>query len=56
MKYRHVRIGKSLGLVLRHQPGEIGLTLDREGWAPVAGLLEALAARGHITFGEDAPR
>ncbi len=35
-----VRISRFLSLVLRHDPGRIGLELDREGWASVADLGE----------------
>jgi putative RNA 2'-phosphotransferase len=34
-----VKISKFLSLVLRHQPSEIGLTLDAQGWADVDELL-----------------
>jgi putative RNA 2'-phosphotransferase len=37
---------KFLSLVLRHQPGTIGLTLDQSGWVPVDDLLRALANHG----------
>ncbi len=40
------RTSKFLALVLRHQPESIGLTLDREGWANVPELLDALARKG----------
>lgn len=36
------RISKFLSLVLRHQPGAIGLTLDEGGWASVKELLEKM--------------
>ena len=42
----NVRISKFLALVLRHDPGRIGLTLDREGWVDVEVLLAAAAAAG----------
>ena len=35
-----VRISRFLSLVLRHDPGRIGLELDGEGWASVADLVE----------------
>ncbi len=35
-----IRISRFLSLVLRHDPGRIGLELDREGWASVADLVE----------------
>jgi putative RNA 2'-phosphotransferase len=34
-----VKTSKFLSLVLRHQPGKIGLTLDAQGWADVDELL-----------------
>jgi len=40
-----VRLSRFLSLVLRHNPGTIGLTLDAEGWAGVESLLAA--ARAH---------
>ena len=41
---QEVRISKLLSLVLRHQPGRIGIMLDDRGWTDVATLLAALAA------------
>ncbi|MBI5154201.1 RNA 2'-phosphotransferase [Candidatus Poribacteria bacterium] len=35
-----------LSLVLRHDPGRVGITLDEAGWVRVADLLEALARHG----------
>jgi putative RNA 2'-phosphotransferase len=46
MKKSLVRYSKFLSLVLRHDPGAAGLTLDRAGWADVGQLLTASAARG----------
>jgi putative RNA 2'-phosphotransferase len=37
-----VRVSKLLSLVLRHDPGAIGLTLDSEGWAQVEDLIARL--------------
>ncbi|MDI6102836.1 RNA 2'-phosphotransferase [Actinoplanes sp. NEAU-A12] len=37
-----VRLSKRLSLVLRHRPEVAGLTLDANGWVPVAELLAAL--------------
>ena len=45
---RAVRISKFLALVLRHDPGRIGLTLDAEGWADVDDLLAAAARHGLV--------
>lgn len=39
-------MSKRLSLVLRHDPGRIGLTLDAAGWVRVDDLLAALAAHG----------
>ncbi len=36
------RAGRKLSLVLRHDPGAIGLQLDRQGWADVSKLLKCL--------------
>lgn len=42
-----VRHSKFLSLVLRHQPGKIGLTLDEQGWVDVELLLTALKENRH---------
>jgi putative RNA 2'-phosphotransferase len=50
---RRVRISKLLAMGLRHRPGELGLTLDSQGWALVADVLAGFAARGKpITMAE----
>ncbi|HYH65753.1 MAG TPA: RNA 2'-phosphotransferase, partial [Urbifossiella sp.] len=36
---RLVRVSKFLSLHLRHQPADLGLTLEPGGWVPVADLL-----------------
>lgn len=41
-----VSVSKFLSLVLRHQPGLIGLSLSPQGWVPVAELLQQAAAHG----------
>jgi putative RNA 2'-phosphotransferase len=41
-----VRVSKFLSLVLRHDPGKIGLTLDAAGWAEVDELIAAAARAG----------
>lgn len=41
-----VRASKFLSGVLRHDPGKIGIELDRAGWVPVDTLLAALKAHG----------
>ncbi|MHA6760520.1 RNA 2'-phosphotransferase [Streptacidiphilus sp. PAMC 29251] len=43
---RLVKISRHLSLVLRHNPGSIGITLDSAGWVDVSVLLAALAAHG----------
>ena len=43
---REVRISRFLALVLRHDPGRVGLTLDRHGWVDVDELLAACARSG----------
>lgn len=45
-KTRLTSVSKFLSLVLRHEPGRIGLTLDSAGWVPVDELLEKAAATG----------
>lgn len=47
MSKHRVALSKLLSFVLRHDPASIGLSLDREGWANVELLLEALARSGH---------
>lgn len=42
-----VRLSKLLSLVLRHEPGRLGLTLDDGGWVSVPALIEALVEHGH---------
>ncbi|AGL13658.1 RNA 2'-phosphotransferase [Actinoplanes sp. N902-109] len=37
-----VRISRRMSMVLRHRPEAAGLTLDANGWVPVADLLAAL--------------
>jgi putative RNA 2'-phosphotransferase len=39
------QVSKYLALILRHKPQAGGLTLDREGWAPVADVLAAIRRR-----------
>lgn len=46
MSDQHKSTSKFLSLVLRHQPGTIGLTLDQSGWVSVDDLLQALARHG----------
>lgn len=45
-----LKVSKFLSFVLRHRPEEIGLTLDKEGWASTADLIEkARRADVHLT-------
>jgi putative RNA 2'-phosphotransferase len=46
MHSRLVRVSKFLSLVLRHQPGRIGVELDEAGWVAIADLLAACATHG----------
>lgn len=46
MDPRLVHLSKFLSLVLRHDPGMIGITLDPNGWVPVDELLSAAARAG----------
>lgn len=39
-------LSKFLSLILRHKPEELGIKLDREGWASVEEILEKMQARG----------
>ena len=41
-----IRLSKFLSLVLRHDPGCIGLTLDRHGWANVSDMIAAAHKKG----------
>jgi putative RNA 2'-phosphotransferase len=45
-KFDAVRISKFLSLVLRHEPGKIGIKLDDAGWVSVDELLRGCAASG----------
>ena len=50
------RASKLLSLVLRHEPGRFGVTLDRAGWVDVGLLLTALADRGKAISAEQLAR
>ncbi|MCP9206783.1 RNA 2'-phosphotransferase [Streptomyces cucumeris] len=43
---RSVRLSKYLSRHLRHAPERIGITLDAQGWVPVAELMAAAAHHG----------
>jgi putative RNA 2'-phosphotransferase len=42
----NVRASKLIALALRHDPGALGITLDRAGFTSVTSLLAGLSARG----------
>ncbi|GAA4107513.1 RNA 2'-phosphotransferase [Aquimarina addita] len=42
MKTNNKNISKFLSLILRHNPGKIGLQLDKQGWADVEELLQKI--------------
>lgn len=46
MKNSLAEISKFLSFVLRHEPDAIGITLDRDGWTDIDGLIEAARASG----------
>jgi putative RNA 2'-phosphotransferase len=48
-----VRTSKWMSRVLRHAPESVGLTLDANGWVPVAELLAALARHGRAVTREE---
>jgi putative RNA 2'-phosphotransferase len=45
-KKRETHLSKFLSLVLRHEPGTIGITLDDAGWIDVDELLRGCASHG----------
>ena len=51
-----IRISKFLSLVLRHDPGRIGVVLDASGWVGVQDLLDAMAAHGSPLDRDDLER
>jgi len=53
MRDRSRETSKFLSFVLRHQPEEIGLSLDDAGWASVEELLEACKRAGRTLSRED---
>jgi putative RNA 2'-phosphotransferase len=46
MSKLHTETSKFLSFVLRHDPGAIGLTLDREGWAEIEALIAGAKTAG----------
>jgi putative RNA 2'-phosphotransferase len=53
MRDRTKETSKFLSFVLRHQPEEIGLTLDDAGWASVEELLDGCKRAGRAMTRED---
>lgn len=47
-----VRLSKTMAQALRHRPAAFGLTLDAQGWVPIADLLAGLRRRGWPTVTE----
>jgi len=45
-----VEISKYISLILRHKPDEIGITLDKHGWANVNELIEGINKTYQIDF------
>ena len=43
---KHLRKSRFLSWVLRHDPGAIGLALDRNGWADIAALADCASRKG----------
>lgn len=46
MTHHIKQISKFLSLILRHNPGKIGLTLDEQGWAEMDELMRLAQGRG----------
>lgn len=42
---RRIQLSKFLSGALRHFPGDVGLSLDEHGWAPLADLVEAATSK-----------
>jgi putative RNA 2'-phosphotransferase len=55
-----IKLSRHIALVLRHQPESAGLTLDANGWVPVADLVAALgitrAELDHVVANNDKSR
>jgi len=47
------KVSKFLSLILRHDPGQIGITLDSAGWIEVEALLQACRRHGRTLEKED---
>ncbi len=48
MSKQYTDISKFLSYVLRHEPQAIGLTLDQEGWADIAALIDGARQSGRM--------
>ncbi len=48
MNKQYTDISKFLSYVLRHEPQAIGLTLDQEGWADIAALIDGARQSGRM--------
>ncbi|MEJ7648148.1 MAG: RNA 2'-phosphotransferase [Nakamurella sp.] len=51
-----VRASKTLSLVLRHDPGSVGITLDGHGWVPIPDVLDGLERAGRAISREQLDR
>ena len=47
MKNSDTSLSKFISLILRHKPQEIGITLDRYGWADTDELIGGIRAKGY---------
>ncbi len=47
-KKENTKLSKFLSLVLRHEPGSIGLTLDQQGWTLIDHLIECASRHGMV--------
>lgn len=45
-----IRTSRYISMILRHQPGKIGITLDEHGWANVEELIEGVNKTHPIDF------
>lgn len=52
-KKREVHLSKFISLLLRHNPGLIGLELDKNGWASTDELIAKSAGKGNVFDLED---
>lgn len=50
---KHKNISKFLSLVLRHDPGILGLELTNAGWVEIQRLLDAMQRHGKVLSRED---